>query len=194
MPPTRLFETREGSRFFGIRRFDRGSSGSPQANNRRYHIHTFGNLIHSNFRIPSADYADLLKATTLLTRNHQDVLRAFRRMAFNVLAHNRDDHVKNFAFILDDKNGDWALTPAYDLLFTPGPGGEHTMTVAGEGRNPSRPHMLKLAQQAEISKREAAVIIDEVQAAVGNWTDYTAQPGVSKGTAQQIAKSLPQLT
>ena len=186
MPPTRLFETAKGEHFFGIRRFDRDG-------NRRYHIHTFGNLIHSNFRIPSADYADLLKATSLLTRNHQDVLRAFRRMAFNVLAHNRDDHVKNFAFILDDKNGDWALTPAYDLLFTPGPGGEHTMTIAGEGRNPNRPHMLKLAQQAEISKREATVIIDEVQAAVGNWTDHAAQAGVRQTTADQIAQSLPQL-
>ena len=83
--------------------------------------HTFGNLIHANFRIPPADYADLLKATSLLTRNHQDVLRAFRRMAFNVLAHNRDDHVKNFAYRLDDTTGDWALSPAYDLLHTPAP-------------------------------------------------------------------------
>jgi serine/threonine-protein kinase HipA len=177
MPPTRLFETAHGERFFGIKRFDRDG-------NRRYHVHSFGSLIHSNFRIPSADYADLLKATSLLTRNHQDVLRAFRRMAFNVLAHNRDDHVKNFAFILDDtagstgsrQAGDWGLTPAYDLLFTPGPGGEHTMTIAGEGRNPARPHMLKLAEQADVSKRE-----------------HAANAGVSKVTANQIAVSLPKL-
>ncbi len=82
MPPTRLFETAKGGRFFGVKRFDREG-------NRRCQVHTFGNLIQSNFRIPSADYADLLKATSLLTRNHQDVLRAFRRMVFNVLAHNR---------------------------------------------------------------------------------------------------------
>jgi serine/threonine-protein kinase HipA len=194
MPPTRLFETAEGERFFGIKRFDRDG-------NRRYHVHTFGNLIHSNFRIPSADYADLLKATSLLTRNHQDVLRAFRRMAFNVLAHNRDDHVKNFAFIMGDKTGstgsrqagDWALTPAYDLLFTPGPGGEHTMTIAGEGRNPTRPHMLKLAEQADVSRREADAIIAEVQAAVARWPDHAANAGVSKATANQIAVSLPKL-
>ena len=194
MPPPRLFETSEGDRFFGIKRFDRDG-------NRRYHVHTFGNLIHSNFRIPSADYADLLKATSLLTRNHQDVLRAFRRMAFNVLAHNRDDHVKNFAFLLDDttgstgspQGGDWTLTPAYDLLFTPGPGGEHTMTVAGEGRNPGRSHMLKLAEQADVSKREADAIITEVQAAVARWPEHAAEARVSKGTAQQIAQSLPRL-
>ncbi len=193
MPSTRLFEIAEGDRFFGIKRFDRGSTGSPPASNRRYHVHTFGNLIHSNFRIPSADYADLLKATSLLTRNHQDVLRAFRRMVFNVLAHNRDDHVKNFAFLLDDSTGDWTLTPAYDVLFTPGPGGEHTMTVAGEGRAPGWSHMLHLAEQADVSKREAAAIIDEVQTAVARWPDYAAQAGVEKAAAKQIAQALPRI-
>ncbi len=116
MPPTRLFETAEGDRFFGVKRFDRDR-------NQRFHVHTFGNLIEANFRIPSSDYGDLLKATTILTNNHQQVLRVFRHMVFNVLAHNRDDHVKNFAFILDDRSGEWSLTPAYDLTFTTGPGG-----------------------------------------------------------------------
>ena len=191
MPPTRLFETTGGDRFFGVRRFDRGPGGGPQADNRRYHVHTLGNLIQSNFRIPSADYGDLLKVANVLTRNHQDVLRAFRRMAFNVLAHNRDDHVKNVAFLLDDTTGDWSLTPAYDLLYTPGPGGEHTMTVAGEGRNPGRSHMLQLAEQAGVTKRQAAAVIDEVRAAVAGWPDHAAQAGVSKAAARQIAQALP---
>ncbi len=187
MPPTRLFGSSEGDRFFGIKRFDRDG-------NRRYHVHTFGNLIQSNFRIPSADYADLLKATSLLTRNHQDVLRAFRRMVFNVLAHNRDDHVKNFAFILDDVAGDWALTPAYDLLYAPGPGGEHTMSLAGEGMNPGRPHILRLAEQAEVSKREVAVIIDQVRAAVARWKDFAAQAGVSQASMRQVEAAFRELS
>jgi len=191
MSPTRLFETSQGDRFFGIRRFDRGSAGSSQAGNRRYHVHTFGNLIHSNFRIPSADYTDLLKVTRVLTRNHQDVLRAFRRMAFNVLAHNRDDHVKNFAFLLDDTTGDWTLTPAYDLLFTPGPGGEHTMTVAGEGRTPDRSHMLRLAEQADMSHREANAIIREVQSAVSHWPTHATEAGLPAAAGRQIADGLP---
>ena len=87
----------------------------------------------------------------MLTRNHQEVLRAFRCMVFNVLAHNRDGHVKNFALILNDATGDWALTPACDLLYTSGPGGQHTMTQAGEGKNPDRTHMLHLAAQAGVS-------------------------------------------
>jgi serine/threonine-protein kinase HipA len=182
MPTTRLFESCEGERLFGVKRFDREA-------NRRFHIHTFGNLIQANFRIPSADYADLLKATSLLTQNHQDVLRAFRRMVFNVLAHNRDDHVKNFAFLLDDTANDWTLSPAYDLLPTPGPGGEHTMTLAAEGRNPGRSHMLQLARQSDLSQREAEHIIDEVQSAVACWPDHAAKAGVSPASIEQIAKS-----
>ena len=186
LPPTRLFETSEGDRFFGSKRFDRDGK-------RRYHVHTFGNLIQSNFRIPSADYADLLKATALLTRNHQDVLRACRCMVFNVLAHNRDDHVKNFAFLLDDTTGDWALSPAYDLLYTPGPGGEHTMSLAGEGKNPGRSHLLRLAAQADVAKREIVMIIDQVQAAVARWKDFATAAGVLPASIRQIAQSLPQL-
>ena len=186
MPPTRLFQTVEGDRFFGIKRFDRDG-------NRRFHVHTFGNLIQANFRIPSADYGDLLKVTSLLTRNHQDVLRAFRLMVFNVLAHNRDDHVKNFAFILDDASGDWRLSPSYDLLYTPGPGGEHTMALAGEGRRPGRPHMLRLAEQAGIAKRESAAVIADVQAAVAGWDDHATEAGVSPVGIRQIAEVLPGL-
>jgi len=180
MPTTRLFETAEGERFFGVRRFDRDG-------NRRIHIHTFGNLIHANFRIPSADYADLLKATSLLTRNHRDVLRAYRRMVFNVLAQNRDDHVKNFAFLLDEATGEWTLSPAYDLTCTTGPGGEHTMTLAGEGKSPNRSHMEQLADRADISQKDADQIFDEVQSAITNWPDHAAKAGVSKTNINRIA-------
>jgi serine/threonine-protein kinase HipA len=186
MPPTRLFATSAGESFFGVRRFDRQG-------NRRFHIHTFGNLIQADFRIPSADYADLLKATSLMTRNHQDVLRALRRMVFNVLAHNRDDHVKNFAFLLDDATGEWSLSPAYDLLYAPGPGGEHSMTLAGEGRAPGRSQVHQLADQAAVSGREADRIIEEVHAAVAGWKRHATRAGISAGTVREIARRLPRL-
>ena len=186
MPPTRLFETAAGDRFFGIKRFDR-------AGNRRCHVHTFGGLIQSNFRIPSADYTDLLKVASLLTRDHREVVRAFRRMVFNVLAHNRDDHVKNFSFLLDGITGDWKLSPAYDLLYTPGPGGQHTMTLAGEGKHPDRSHILLVAEQADLSRRDAAAMIDEVGSAVIRWPEFAARAGVSKIGVEDVARGLVRL-
>ena len=95
-----------------------------------------------------------MKVTSALTRNHEDTLRVFRRMVFNVAAHNRDDHAKNFAFTMSEA-GEWALSPAYDIGFAPGPGGEHTMTILGEGRAPAREHVLKLAKQFDIKLKDA---------------------------------------
>ncbi len=182
MPPARLFETAQGERFFGVERFDRRG-------NHRYHVHTFGNLIQANFRIPSCDYRQLLEVTRILTRNHRDVLECYRRMVFNVLAHNRDDHVKNFAFRMTDE-GVWELAPAYDLVFAAGPGGEHTMTVAGEGRAPARRHLLQLAAPAGIPERDAESILDEVASAVARWRTHAREAGVSPKTAKVVETAL----
>lgn len=182
MPPARLFETAAGDRFFGVERFDRRG-------NRRSHVHTFGNLIHSDFRIPSCDYSQLLEVTRILTKNHRDVLECYRRMAFNVLAHNRDDHVKNFAFRLTGA-GDWELAPAYDLVFSGGPGGEHSMTVAGEGRAPGRDHLLRLAPAAGISGREAGEILEAVAAAVARWRGHAREAGVGGESAARVEEAV----
>jgi serine/threonine-protein kinase HipA len=184
MPPTRLFETHEGERYFGVERFDR------QGNQRR-HVHSFGNLIHANFRIPGCDYEQLLKVTRILTKNHADVVAAFRLMVFNVLAHNHDDHVKNFAFMMDMEGG-WALAPAYDLTFAQGPGGEHTMTVGGEGREPGREHMLGLAEKAGIAIREAADVLEAVSGVVAEWKRFAREAGVGRGMGGKIDKAIKQ--
>jgi serine/threonine-protein kinase HipA len=182
MPPARLFETAEGERFFGVERFDRRG-------NHRYHVHTFGNLIHANFRIPSCDYRQLLEVTRILTRDHQAVLECYRRMVFNVLTHNRDDHVKNFAFRMAD-DGNWELAPAYDLVFAAGPGGEHTLTVAGEGRAPARRHLLQLAAPAGISDHDAESILAGVAAAAARWRVHARQAGVSTKSTQLVEKAI----
>lgn len=184
MTETRLFETTEGGRFYGVKRFDR-AGGS-----RRLHVHTFGNLIHADFRVPGCDYAELLKATRILTRNHQDVLSAFRLMAFNVLAHNRDDHAKNFAYLLDADTGQWGLSPAYDLTFASGPGGEHTTTVDGEGRAPTAGDMLRLIGPAGIDDKVARGVIDEVRQAVEQWPEHAQQAGVSEKAVREISNSV----
>lgn len=183
MPEVRLFEVTQTRRYFGVWRFDR------QPGNRRVHVHTFGNMVHANFRIPSTDYADLLKVTRGLTRNHQDVLRVYRRMAFNIAAHNRDDHAKNFAFMLNN-DGEWSLTPAYDLTFSPGPGGEHMTTVLGEGRQPSREHCLVLADRFGIKPREAASIFDQINTAVTRWPDFAGEAGCTKKARTHIAEAI----
>lgn len=183
LPPVRLFKVARNMRCFGIRRFDRGQG------NRRFHVHTFGNLIHSNYKIPGADYADLFKVTNALTRNQQDVQRVYCRMLFNIAAHNRDDHVKNFAFLMD-ADGQWSLSPAYDLTYSPGPGGEHTMTVLGEGRRPTAEHCLKLARQYLIRDNEAKAILNQVNEAVRRWPKFAAEAGCTKTAARRIADQL----
>lgn len=182
MPATRLFETAQGECFFGVERFDRAGA-------RRHHVHTFGNLIQANFRIPSCDYEQFLEVTSILTRNLDDLLEAFRRTAFNVLAHNRDDHVKNFAFRLREDE-DWKLAPAYDLVFADGPGGEHTMTVAGEGRAPGREHLLALAASAGLASGEAAEALAEVASAVADWPAHARRAGVGRLCSRKIEKAL----
>jgi len=184
MPETRLFITDEGDSFFGAKRFDRGPD------NRRYHVHTFGNLIQSNFRIPSCDYGDLLKVTSILTRNRTNLLAACRLMLFNVLTHNRDDHVKNFSFILDDTTKQWSLSPAYDLTFSYGPGGEHSTTIAGERRAPAYSDFVKLGKQYDISKKELKNMIAEITDATERWPEFADNAGVSKTRTNEIAKHL----
>ncbi len=190
VPQARVFEVREGRRklaFFGTKRFDR------RPGNRRVHVHSLANLIHTNFRIPSRDYDDLFRATRLLTSgDHAAQLECFRRMVFNVAAHARDDHAKNFAFLMNEK-GEWSLSPAFDLAYAAGPGGEHQMTIAGEGRAPSREQCLELGERHGVRDREAGAIFDGVNAAVARWRRFASDAGCGKLTIGTIAKALRRL-
>lgn len=192
MPETRLFESGTGECFFGIKRFD-------IIEGRRIHVHSLGNLIHSNFRIPNCDYSDLLKVTKVLTKNHQDLLKAFRQMLFNVIMHNRDDHVKNFSFSLDplSEMKAWSLTPSYDLTFCEGPGGEHSMTTAGEGKQVSRRDVLSLAKQFGIKEKDAINMSTELSDCATQWQSFAKTSGISntmiKGIDDHIQRNLKAL-
>jgi len=177
MTETKIFKTRT-DQFFGIKRFDRKG-------NERFHVHTFGNLIHANFRIPSCDYEQFLKVIKILTGNHEDVKRGFTRMIFNVLANNRDDHVKNFAFMMSD-NGEWRLSPAYDITFSPGPGGEHSMTIMNEGKSPKKKDIQALGKQAALSSKEINSAIDKVMNAVQKWPAFAQSVGVLSSSEKEI--------
>ena len=113
--------------------------------------------------------------------------------SIGTLAHHRDDHVKNFAFLFDDVGLQWRLSPAYDLSWSAGPGGEHTMTIAGEGKSPATGHIHALAQQAELSRREEAEITEQVQAAITRWPQWADQAGVTRRRAKAIAATFPKL-
>lgn len=168
--------------WFAVRRFDRG------AGNRRLHMHTLGGLLHSDFRVPACDYDQLLRVARALTRDRRAVVECLRRMIFNIVAHNRDDHVKNFAFLMDEA-GTWTLSPAYDLVFSTGPGGEHSMTVDGEGRSPDRARCLALAARHGIAAGEGAAIIDRVTEAVARWPALARESGVQKARVAEISRA-----
>jgi serine/threonine-protein kinase HipA len=106
-------------------------------------------------------------------------------MAFNVLAHNKDDHAKNFAFI--HGNQGWELSPAYDLTFSHGMGGEHTTSAAGSG-NPGPEKLMEIANAFRVNG--AAQIVDEVRYAVSQWAALAKANGVSTNTIHEIGSAL----
>lgn len=180
MPPVRLFETDKKGAYFGVRRFDR------LPGNRRVHVHTLGGVLQANFRVPSCDYDHLFRVARRLTHDHRAVLECFRRMVFNVVAHNRDDHVKNFAFLLDDR-GTWSLSPAYDLTLSDGPGGQHQMSVDGEREAPTRERCLALGERHGIGRKEAKAILEQVNEAVASWRTIARAVGCRAARIRDVA-------
>jgi serine/threonine-protein kinase HipA len=108
---------------------------------------------------------------------------------FNVLAHNRDDHSKNFSYLMD-KDGQWKLSPAYDLTFSSGSRGEQSTMVMGEGRNPNTRHLLKLADEAKIKKDRALEIIDATKSSLSKWPALAKQYGVSDTNIKLVQKKM----
>ena len=184
MSETHLFPSKNSPGFFGTKRFDR-------QHNNRLHLHTAAGLIHADFRAPSLDYEDLIELTMTLTRDLSQTEKMFRLAVFNVLGHNRDDHGKNFSYLMD-REGAWRLSPAYDLVYSSGPGGEQSTMVMREGLNPGTSHLLKLAEAASVSEKKARAIIDQCRAALAQWKNLAKNAGVGKDKISEIEKSLSQ--
>ena len=161
MSETRLFPSDKCKGYFGIRRFDREADG------KRVHMLTAAALLELDFEQPSLDYHSLMKLTKILTRdNKEDVENMFRRMCFNVFAHNRDDHSKNFTYLYDEINDQWRLSPAYDLTYSNTYYGEHTTTIDGNGRNPGKKELMAVGIAAGMRRSNCEKIIDTIQACV----------------------------
>lgn len=182
VPEAKLFPSKNSIGFFGVKRFDRKDNSS-------IHMHTIAGLLHADYREPSLDYEMLLKATLHLTRDALQCEAQFRNAVFNVLSHNRDDHSKNFSFLMD-KKGSWTVSPAYDLTFSSGPSGEHSTMIMGEGKNPTKHHLLKLAEVANIENKRVIEIIDQVATSIQKWESIAASAGVSKKQTKNISDAL----
>lgn len=188
IPRTYLLITREATSgaeqaFFAADRFDRGGEGV------RIHVHTASGLLHLPADYPALEYGAFLGVVRNLTQDHRAAEEGYRRMVFNVLAHNRDDHPKNIACVMD-QTGAWHLAPAYDLTYATGPGGEHTMLVHGEGRRITGSDLTSVAREASIPPRDAQRIIDQVSSAVAAWPQTAAAWDVPRARIAAIAGAL----
>ena len=164
MSETKLFPSEVCEGYFGIKRFDRISDISET---KRVHMLTAAALLELDFEQPSLDYHSLMKLTKIITRdNKDDVENMFRRMCFNVFAHNRDDHSKNFTYLYDESADSWRLSPAYDLTYSNTYYGEHTTTVDGNGRNPGKKELLAVGTMAGMKKELCMDIITEIKSCV----------------------------
>lgn len=170
-------------RFFATRRFDR------PAPRERLHLHSAAGLLHADFRTPGMEYAELFRLTDALTHDYAQKRELFRRACLNVLACNRDDHLKNFAFLMTP-GGAWRLSPLFDFTFHPGINGWHTLGIAGEGERPGRQHLMKLSRDVNLAAHDAKAIFEQVRSAVGGFGRLAKKLGLSARTASQVQKRL----
>lgn len=154
MPETRLLPSKMNSGYFAVKRFDREKD-------RRVFMISVSGLLETSHRIPNLDYHILMQLTMKLTQDYGEIEKLYRRMCFNVFAHNRDDHSKNFSFLCD--NGHWHLSPAYDLTYSSSIGGEHATTVNGNGVNPKMEDLLQVAEKIRLDKRKAKEIAADIR-------------------------------
>ncbi|NQY82966.1 MAG: type II toxin-antitoxin system HipA family toxin [Alphaproteobacteria bacterium] len=179
MEETMLFPAQKGAGYFATRRFDRRDG-------MRLHSHTACGLLHSDFRTPSLDYEDLIALTMILTKDIREAEKMYRLAVLNVLSHNRDDHAKNFSFLMD-RTGEWKLSPAYDLTFSSGPRGEQSTMVMGQGKNPSISDLVKLGLEAKLLKQTINDILEQTKAALTKWRTLAKEHDVSQTNIDLIA-------
>lgn len=176
----RLFKSKKGNYFFGSKRFDRN-------HNEKLHLHSVCGLLHDNFRMSTLDYGHIMDCAFTLEKDFNAYAKVLRLATFNVLAHNRDDHSKNFSFLMD-KNGNWKFAPAYDLTFSNSSFGFHSTTVAGESKNPTLEHLKELAKHFGIKILNP--IFEEVRSSISEFNSLGNTIGITKDSMKLISGSL----
>jgi len=186
MSECRLLEE-NGRRHFMTRRFDRLAGGE------KLHMQSLGALAHFDFNQAGAyAYEQALLTIRQLELPVAALEEQFRRMVFNIVARNQDDHVKNIAFLMN-KQGEWSLAPAFDVTYSYNPSGSwtstHQMTLNGK-RDAFTPEDFVLCAKSAVMKRgRAETIIDEVQTVVRRWPEFAAQARLGDEWCERIQKS-----
>jgi serine/threonine-protein kinase HipA len=171
MSECRLLEE-NGRRHFMSRRFDRLAGGE------KLHMQSLCALAHFDFNQAGAySYEQALMTIRQLNLPMAAVEEQFRRMVFNIVARNQDDHVKNIAFLMN-KEGEWSLAPAFDVTYSYNPSGSwtatHQMTLNGKRDGFTLEDFEACAKAALMKRGRAGTIIKEVQAAVKRWPEFAA--------------------
>ena len=184
MMESRLLEE-NGRAHFMTKRFDR------EGGDQKYHVQTLCAMQHYDFnQITSFSYEQLFQTMRLLRLPYPQAEQMFRRMVFNVIARNCDDHTKNFAFRLR-KEQEWELTPAYDICFAYRPGSnwvsQHNLSINGKRMNITRDDLLEVAKSMNIKK--ANIIINEINDTVRNWITFAEQVKVDEKLKVEIGKA-----
>jgi len=159
-----------GRHHFMTRRFDRTPQGG------KLHMQSLGALAHFDYNAPGAySYEQALMVIRRLDLSMADIEEQFRRMAFNIIARNQDDHVKNIAFLMD-KSGRWSLAPAYDVAYSYNPLGRwtstHQMTMNGKRDDFTREDFRECARAASMKRGLADAIVDQVSEVVARWPEF----------------------
>ncbi|HEY3828218.1 MAG TPA: type II toxin-antitoxin system HipA family toxin [Solirubrobacteraceae bacterium] len=186
MTECRLLEE-NGRRHFLTRRFDRPDGGG------KLHMQTVGALEHVSYNEPGTySYEQVLLLIRRLGLGTPVAEQQFRRMVFNVVARNQDDHVKNIAFLMD-RTGAWSLAPAYDVIWAWKPGNpwldSHQMSINGKRDGFSVADLRAVAGVAGLKRGRAEAILAEVSEIVAGWREVAAEVGVDERMAEQIASS-----
>jgi serine/threonine-protein kinase HipA len=187
MSECRLFEE-NGRRHFMTRRFDRIDGGE------KLHMQSLGALAHFDFNAAGAyGYEQALLAIRQLGLSMTTLEEQFRRMIFNIVARNQDDHVKNIAFLMD-RQGAWSLSPAFDVTYSYNPAGDwtasHQMTVNGKRERFTREDLHACGKAANIKAGRCDSILHEVVTAVGRWPEFAAAAKVDERQAKAIGETL----
>ncbi len=162
MEEVRLFPSKKTKGYFGTKRFDRRRKGEEG----KVHMVSAAGLLETSHRIPNLDYDILMKLTLQLTRSMEECEKLYRLMCFNVFAHNRDDHSKNFTYLYEEKAQRWILSPAYDLTYSSSLGGEHATTVNGNGVNPGMEDILAVAEKIGLNVAKSQKTANEIRECV----------------------------